>query len=94
VSRIEGDGIKLMRWESLDDMTKQGQVGRKVGDSGDVLAFRKRDCDVKEQRISFVVFELGDLFVSAYEPIETRRKQGRIERPLTKIPTPWPLSTP
>ena len=79
VSRMEGDGIKLMRWEFLDDMTEERHVGREAGNGGDVLSFGERDCDVEEQGISPVdmVPGPGDLFGPAYEPTKTRRKQDR-----------------
>jgi len=51
-SRIERDGIELMRREFLDDMAEHWQVGREMGNGGNVLSLRKRDCDVEEHRTS------------------------------------------
>jgi len=53
-----------MRREFPDDMTEHWHVGREMGNGGNVLALRKRDCDVEEQRTSPVetVSETRDLF--------------------------------
>ena len=49
---MKGDGTKSMLLKSFNDMPVLWQVGLKVGDSGDVLAFRERDGDVEKQRIT------------------------------------------
>lgn len=48
-----------MLLKSLDEMPILGHVGLKVGNSGDVLALRKRDGDVEKQRIMISVMALG-----------------------------------
>ena len=74
--RIEGDGIKLMRREFLDDQIEESHAGHEAGNGGDVLSFGERDCDVEEQDIS-PVHMVGDLFGPAYELTNTRRKHDR-----------------
>lgn len=54
VRRVEGDGTKGMLRELSDHLTERGQEGLKAGNSGDVLALRKRDGDIEEQHISMV----------------------------------------
>jgi hypothetical protein len=64
---MKGDGTKGMRLECLNDMSVLGQVGLEVGNSGDVLALRKRDGDVEKQRIpisAMMMFERMGLFGS------------------------------
>ena len=41
-----------MLLKSFNDMPELGQVGLKVGNSGDVLALRKRDGDIEKQQIT------------------------------------------
>jgi hypothetical protein len=78
-SRIERDGIELMRREFLDDMAEHWQVGREMGNGGNVLSLRKRDCDVEEHRTSpaETVSERRDLFGPVYEHTKSRRKRDR-----------------
>jgi hypothetical protein len=68
-----------MRREFPDDMTEHGHEGREMGNGGNVLALRKRESDVEEQRISPVemVSRRRDLFGPVYEPTITRRKRDR-----------------
>ena len=48
MASVEGDGTKCMRRELLEYVSEPGQVGREVGDGGDIRARRKRDGDVEE----------------------------------------------
>jgi hypothetical protein len=59
IRRMKANGTKGMLLKCFDDMAELGQVGLEAGDSGDVLALRKRDGDVEKQRvpISGVMFE-------------------------------------
>ena len=55
-----------MRLECFEEMSVLGQLRLEVGNSGDVLALRKRDGDVEKQRIwiaAMVVFERMGLLV-------------------------------
>ena len=76
---MEGDGIEFMRREFLDDMTEHGHVRREMGNGGNVLALRKREGDVEEQRVSPMEMVSGrrDLFGPVYEPTKARRKRDR-----------------
>ena len=49
---MKGDGTKGMLLKSFNDMPVLGQVGLKVGNSGNILALRERDGDVEKQRIT------------------------------------------
>jgi len=48
VTSTKGDRTKRMRWEFIDHVNEQGQVGREAGDGGNIRALRKRDSDVEE----------------------------------------------
>jgi hypothetical protein len=56
---MKRDGTKGMRLKCFEEMSVLRQVRLEVGNSGDVLALRKRDGDVEKQRISIaaMVFE-------------------------------------
>jgi hypothetical protein len=45
---MKGNGTKRMRRELLERVSEPGQVGREVGNGGDIRARRKRDGDVEE----------------------------------------------
>lgn len=68
VERMKGDETKCVLLKCRDDMGVLGQPGLEVGNSGYVLALRKRDGDVEKQRIpiSGVTYERMSLLIGSH----------------------------
>jgi hypothetical protein len=45
---MKGDGIKRVRWEFLDVVSEQRQVGLEVRNGGNIRALRKDDGNIEE----------------------------------------------
>ena len=53
IRRVKRDRTEVMRWESGNDLTEQGQAGLKVRDSGDFFALREGKSNVEEYQVPF-----------------------------------------